>query len=111
MLARNAPSKNIIDAFKMLLNNNLELDLSTFNNDGQTVVDIALDKGNEDLVSLLQAKILDDPNAGFNDFWQAIDEAAASKKVDFSIIKKKFKPHFWNLPGPGRSGTYIFFWK
>ena len=106
MLARNAPSKNIIDAFKMLLNNNLDLDLTAFNNDGQTVVDIALDKGNDELVSLLQANITDDPNAGFNDFWQAIDEAAALKQVDLNTVKSHFKAHFWNLPGPGKSGRY-----
>ena len=46
MLARNKPSKDIIDAFKVLLNNEcVELDLTIFNNDGQTVTDIALDKG------------------------------------------------------------------
>ena len=45
MLARNKPSKDIIDAFKVLLNNEcVELDLTIFNNDGQTVTDIALDK-------------------------------------------------------------------
>ena len=50
MLARNKPSKDIIDAFKVLLNNEcVELDLTTFNNDGQTVTDIAQDKG--DLIS------------------------------------------------------------
>ena len=50
MLARNKPSKDIIDAFKVLLNNEcVELDLTIFNNDGQTVTDIALDKG--DLIS------------------------------------------------------------
>ena len=50
MLARNKPSKEIIDAFKVLLNNEcVELDLTIFNNDGQTVTDIALDKG--DLIS------------------------------------------------------------
>ena len=50
MLARNKPSKDIIDAFKVLLNNEcVELDLTSFNNDGQTVTDIALDKG--DLIS------------------------------------------------------------
>ena len=50
MLARNKPSKDIIDAFKVLLNNEcVELDLTIFNNDGQTVTDIALEKG--DLIS------------------------------------------------------------
>ena len=50
MLARNKPSKDIIDAFKVLLNNEcVELDLTIFNNDGQTVTDIAKDKG--DLIS------------------------------------------------------------
>ena len=60
MLARNNPSKDIIDAFKMLLNNHIDLDLSTFNNDGQTIIDIAQDKGNDELVALLQAKIKDE---------------------------------------------------
>ena len=60
MLARNNPSKDITDAFKMLLNNHMILDLTTFNNDGQTVIDIAQEKGNDELVALLQANIMDE---------------------------------------------------
>ena len=59
MLARNNPSKDITDAFKMLLNNHMILDLTTFNNDGQTVIDIAQEKGNDELVALLHANVKD----------------------------------------------------
>jgi hypothetical protein len=50
------------------------------------------------LVALLQSKVFDDPNAEFQEFWQAIDEQNPIK------LEAKFKPNFWNLPGPGKSG-------
>ena len=50
------------------------------------------------MVALLQSKVCDDPNAEFQEFWQAIDEQNPDK------IEEKFKPNFWNLPGPGKSG-------
>ena len=50
------------------------------------------------MVALLRSKVCDDPNAEFQEFWQAIDEQNPEQ------IEKKFKPNFWNLPGPGKSG-------
>ena len=53
------------------------------------------------MVALLRSKVCDDPNAEFQEFWQAIDEQNPDK------IEEKFKPNFWNLPGPGKSGIRI----
>ena len=50
------------------------------------------------MVALLRSKVCDDPNAEFQEFWQAIDEQNPEQ------IEEKFKPNFWNLPGPGKSG-------
>ena len=71
LLALNPPSDEITDAFKLLINN-IFIDLEAFDKFEQTVMDIAIENQNEDLINLLN-QMDSDPDHGFQKCWKAIE--------------------------------------
>ena len=55
---------------------------------------------NLNLINAILLSFQVNPTSGFQDFWQAIDEQ------NIEEVKRTFKAHFWNLPGPGKSGIF-----